>query len=260
MNEDFELSLQRAYELFVKNKINDFEIGTTKGLQQIHKYLFQDTFDFAGEIRNVNISKGNFRFASTLFLKENLAKIDEMPENTFDEIIDKYVEMNIAHPFREGNGRSTRIWLDCILKKSLAQCIDWQHVDKELYLQGMERSPINALEIKTLLKQALTDDINNRIIIIKGLEKSYEYEGYIVSNSKADKLEVKEYKLQKDKNSISALKNAEKELEKIQQKVQREREKLSSKVQSQLHEYINKKTQTQTKEEKSQKENKGLHL
>ena len=199
MNEDFELSLQRAYELFEEDKLKDFEIGTTKGLQQIHAYIFQDTFDFAGKIRDVNLAKGNFRFAPVLFLEQNLATIDKMPENTFDEIMDKYVEMNIAHPFREGNGRSTRIWLDCILKENLQQCIDWQHVDKTLYLQGMERSPINTLEIKTLLKEALTTDINNREIIIKGIEKSYEYEGYTVSESQANQLKSKE-KLTQDNN------------------------------------------------------------
>lgn len=192
MNEDFELSLKRAYELFEEDKLKDFEIGTTKGLQQIHAYIFQDTFDFAGKIRNVNLAKGNFRFAPVLFLEQNLATIDKMPENTFDEIMDKYVEMNIAHPFREGNGRATRIWLDCILKKNLQQCIDWQHVDKTLYLQGMERSPINTLEIKTLLKEALTTDINNREIIIKGIEKSYEYEGYTVSESQANQVQIQE--------------------------------------------------------------------
>ncbi|CDZ74836.1 Protein involved in cell division [Peptoniphilus sp. ING2-D1G] len=170
------LSKKRAIELWDKNIIALFEVGTFKGLCQIHQYLFQDIFEFAGEIRNVNLSKGNFRFAPILFLKENLIIIEKMPENTFDEIIEKYVEMNVAHPFREGNGRSMRIWLDLILKKNLKLCIDWSKVDKFEYLQAMERSPVNSLEIKHLLKSALTDDINNRQVYMRGIQNSYYYE------------------------------------------------------------------------------------
>jgi cell filamentation protein len=176
MNENFELTKARAYELWDKKIIAGFEVGTFKGLQQIHGYIFQDVFDFAGQMRTVNISKGSFRFAPILFLEENLRIIEKMPKTTFEEIIEKYSEINIAHPFREGNGRSTRIWLDCILKKNLALCIDWQRVDKNDYLQAMERSPINTLEIKTLLKGAITADINNRDVYMKGIQKSYEYE------------------------------------------------------------------------------------
>ncbi|WP_425353966.1 protein adenylyltransferase Fic [Anaerofustis butyriciformans] len=170
------LSKKRALELFENNFIDNIEIGTIKGLQEIHKYLFQDVFEFAGEIRTVNLSKGNFRFAPVLFLSSNLEIIDKMPQNTFEEIIDKYVEMNIAHPFREGNGRATRIWLDCILKKEINKCIDWSKVDKTLYLQAMERSPINDLEIEILLKNALTDKINDREVYMKGIDVSYQYE------------------------------------------------------------------------------------
>lgn len=170
------LSKKRALELFENNFIDNIEIGTIKGLQEIHKYLFQDVFEFAGEIRTVNLSKGNFRFAPVLFLSSNLEIIDKMPQNTYEEIIDKYVEMNIAHPFREGNGRATRIWLDCILKKEINKCIDWSKVDKTLYLQAMERSPINDLEIEILLKNALTDKINDREVYMKGIDVSYQYE------------------------------------------------------------------------------------
>lgn len=178
MKEDANLSRKRAYELFDENIIDTFEVGTFKGLQQIHAYMFQDVFDFAGHLRTVNMSKGNFRFAPILFLEQNLKIIEKMPESTFDEIVEKYSEMNIAHPFREGNGRATRIWLDCLLKKNLFLCVDWQQIDKESYLQAMERSPINTLEIKTLLKNALTKDIYSREVYMKGIEKSYEYEGY----------------------------------------------------------------------------------
>lgn len=169
-------SKQRAIELWDKNIIPTFEVGTTKGLSQIHAYLFQDIFDFAGQIRTVNLAKGNFRFAPVLFLKSNLGLIDGMPDTTFDEIVDKYVEMNIAHPFREGNGRATRLWLDALLKKRLSLCIDWSKIDKYDYLQAMERSPVNSLEIKTLLKQALTDDIHNRQVYMRGIQASYRYE------------------------------------------------------------------------------------
>ena len=171
-------SLENAYRLFKTGDINKFEIGTTKGLQQIHSYLFNGLYDFAGQIRKKNIAKGDFRFANALYLNEILAKIEQMPENTFDEIIAKYVEMNIAHPFMEGNGRTMRIWLDMLLKTKLEKVVNWQFVNKILYLQAMERSPINDLEIKTLLSANLTDEINNQEIIFKGIEQSYYYEGY----------------------------------------------------------------------------------
>ena len=167
----------KALELFDKNILNDIN-GTFNGLSKIHKYLFDSIYDFAGNIREVNISKGSFRFASFIYLKDILNKIDMMPEDTFDKIIEKYVEMNIAHPFREGNGRSMRIWLDVILKKNLNKVIDWSKVKKEEYLLAMERSPIKDTEIKLLLSNALTDDINNRLIYMKGIDASYNYEGY----------------------------------------------------------------------------------
>jgi len=172
------ISLENAYRLFETNAIDAIEIGTTKGLQDIHSYLFNDLYDFAGQIRINNISKGGFRFANTLYLNEILIKIEQMPENNLKEIITKYVEINIAHPFLEGNGRTMRIWLDMILKKRLQKMVNWQFVDKILYLQAMERSPINDLEIQTLLANNLTDDIYNREIIFKGIEQSYYYEGY----------------------------------------------------------------------------------
>lgn len=171
-------SLENAYRLFDSGFINEIENGTTKGLQQIHKYLFDNLFDFAGKIRTLNISKGGFRFATALYLNEILVKIETMPENSFEEIIAKYVEMNIAHPFMEGNGRTMRIWLDLILKHRLKKVVNWQFVDKTLYLQAMERSPINDLELRTLLSQNLTNDVDNREIIFKGIEQSYYYEGY----------------------------------------------------------------------------------
>lgn len=170
------LSKKRAIELWDKGIIKEFEVGTFKGLQQIHKYIFQDVFSFAGKIRSVNLAKGNFRFAPLLFLEENLKIIEKMPENDFDEIIEKYVEMNVAHPFRDGNGRATRIWLDLILKKNLKKCVDWQKIDKTAYLQAMERSPVNTLELKHLIKNALTEDTENRDVYMKGIERSYEYE------------------------------------------------------------------------------------
>ena len=173
-----EKSLQKAFQLFESGDIERMEIGTTKGLQQIHKYIFDGLYDFAGKIRDKNISKGGFRFANTLYLNEILPKIEQMPENTFEEIIAKYVEMNIAHPFMEGNGRTMRIWLDLILKKRLNKVINWQFVDKTLYLQAMERSPINDLEIRFLLKENLTSETENREIIFKSIEQSYYYEGY----------------------------------------------------------------------------------
>ena len=172
------ISKTKALELFKKGLLNDLEAGTFDSLAKIHKYLFDEIYDFAGEIRNVNIAKGNFRFAPVIYLKTALKNIDKMPQSTFDEIIEKYVEMNVAHPFREGNGRSTRIWLDLILKKQLGKVVDWSSVDKEDYLLAMERSPIKDIEIKVLLKQALTDKINNREIYMKGIDASYHYEGY----------------------------------------------------------------------------------
>lgn len=168
-------SLENAKNLFSSGEINKIEIGTIKGLQQIHEYLFDGLYDFAGIIRKENISKGNFRFANTLYLNEALKKIEEMPESTLEEIIAKYVEMNIAHPFLEGNGRSTRIWLDLILKKNINKIVNWENIDKKLYLQAMERSPINTLEIKTLIEKNLINDFSLESIF-KGIETSYYYE------------------------------------------------------------------------------------
>lgn len=174
------ISKQKALQLFELNLLDTFEVGTFKGLAQIHKYLFEDIYEFAGKIRKVNIAKDNFRFVPLMYLEAALKNIDAMPQNTFDEIIEKYVEMNIAHPFREGNGRSTRIWLDAILKKEIKQVIDWNKVDKEDYLIAMERSPIKDIEIKHILKAALTDKINDREVYMKGIDASYNYEGYNV--------------------------------------------------------------------------------
>jgi cell filamentation protein len=171
-------SLENAYRLFETKAIDNIEIGTTKGLQKIHQYLFGGLYDFAGQLRTKNISKAGFRFANALYLKEILVKIEEMPENTFEEIIAKYVEMNIAHPFMEGNGRTMRIWLDMLLKARLGKVVNWQFIGKELYLQAMERSPINDLELRTLLVANLSNEVNNREIIFKGIEQSYYYEGY----------------------------------------------------------------------------------
>jgi cell filamentation protein len=171
-------SLKKAFRLFETGYIDNIEIGTARGLQQIHQYLFEDLYDFAGKIRNQNISKGGFRFATALYLTEVLLKVEEMSENTFEEIIAKYVEMNIAHPFLEGNGRTMRIWLDLILKKRIKKVVNWQFVDKTLYLQSMERSPVNDLELRVLLQSNLTTEIDNIEIIFKGIEQSYYYEGY----------------------------------------------------------------------------------
>lgn len=177
MKDEEKLTKIRALDLWDKNLIDNIEVGPFKGLQEIHRYLFQDIFDFAGEIRKVNISKGNFRFAPILFLAENLKIIDKMKSGTFDEIVDKYIELNVAHPFREGNGRSMRIWLDALLKHRLGRCVDWSKIDKFSYLSAMERSPINSLELKVLLESTLTDDIQNREIYMRGIQASYEYEG-----------------------------------------------------------------------------------
>ena len=176
--EEERISKARALELFEKRLPDSFENGTFHGLAQIHEYLFSDIYDFAGKIRTVNLAKGGFRFAPVLYLRDALEKISRMPQNTFDEIIEKYVEMNVAHPFREGNGRSTRIWLDAILKKELGKVIDWSRVDKEDYLLAMERSPVRDTEIKTLLSAALTERIHDREVYMKGIDASYSYEGY----------------------------------------------------------------------------------
>ena len=172
------ISKKKAIELFENGILDKLEAGKFESLKAIHKYLFDDIYFFAGEMRTVNISKGNFRFAPLMYLEVALANIDKMPQSNFDEIVEKYVEMNIAHPFREGNGRSTRIWLDCILKKEIGMVVDWSQVDKEDYLLAMERSPIKDIEIKHILKAALTDDINSREVYMKGIDHSYYYEGY----------------------------------------------------------------------------------
>ena len=172
------LSKQKAKELYDLGKINEIEVGTFKGLSEIHDFLFSEIYDFAGKIRTVNIAKGNFRFAPVMYLEHSLKHIDQMPQTSFDEIIKKYVEMNIAHPFREGNGRSTRIWLDLILKEELQKVIDWNLINKEDYLSAMGRSPVNDLEIRYLISNALTDEINDRELYMKGIDVSYFYEGY----------------------------------------------------------------------------------
>lgn len=172
------ISKAKAIELFETNLLDTFGAGTFVSLAKIHGYLFAEIYDFVGQVRKENIAKGSFRFAPVMYLEAALENIDKMPQSTFDEIIEKYVEMNVAHPFREGNGRSTRIWLDCILKKELHQVIDWSKVDKEDYLLAMERSPIKDVEIKMLLRQALTDKIDDREVYMKGIDASYHYEGY----------------------------------------------------------------------------------
>ena len=174
------ISKIKALEIFEIGLLDTFEVGTFRGLAQIHEHLFSEIYDFAGKMRTVNIAKGNFRFAPVMYLEAALTNIENMPQTTFDEIIEKYVEMNVSHPFREGNGRSARIWLGCILKKELGMVIDWRMVDKEDYLLAMERSPIKDVEIKVLLKAALTDKINDREVYMKGIDVSYYYEGYNV--------------------------------------------------------------------------------
>ena len=184
--EEERISKKKAIELFENGILDRLEAGTTASLAAIHKYLFEDIYDFAGAIRTVNIAKGNFRFAPVMYLNAALQNIDKMPQSNFDEIVEKYVEMNIAHPFREGNGRATRLWLDCMLKKELGRVVDWSMVDKEDYLLAMERSPIKDIEIKHLLKQALTDKINDREMFMKGVDHSYYYEDY--ATFRADEL------------------------------------------------------------------------
>ena len=176
--EEERISKKKAAQLFDRKLLDTFDVGTFAGLAAIHKYLFEGIYDFSGELRTVNIAKGNFRFAPLMYLQAALENIDKMPQSNFDEIVEKYVEMNIAHPFREGNGRSTRIWLDCIFKKEIGKVIDWSKVEKEDYLLAMERSPIKEVEIKVLLKGALTDEINSREVYMKGIDQSYYYEGF----------------------------------------------------------------------------------
>lgn len=176
--EEERLSKKKAVELFENGMLDTLPAGKFSTLQAIHKYLFEDIYDFAGKLRTVNLAKGNFRFAPLMYLEEALANIDKMPQSTFDEIIEKYVEMNIAHPFREGNGRSTRIWLDHILKTEIGKVVDWSRVDKEDYLLAMERSPIKDVKIKALLKAALSDEINSREVYLNGIDQSYYYEGF----------------------------------------------------------------------------------
>ena len=176
--EEERISKQKALALYDTGLLDTFPVGTFAGLAMIHKYLFEDIYEFAGQMRTVNIAKGNFRFAPVMYLHPALESIDQMPQSTFDEIIEKYVEMNVAHPFREGNGRSTRIWLDSILKKELHQVVDWSRVDKSDYLMAMERSPVKDLEIKVLLHKALTEQINDSQVYMKGIDASYHYEGY----------------------------------------------------------------------------------
>lgn len=176
--EEEKISKKKAVQLFESGLLNQLESGRFSSLQTIHRYLFEDIYFFAGQVRTVNLAKGNFRFAPLMYLQPALENIDRMPQSTFDEIIEKYVEMNIAHPFREGNGRSTRIWLDCMLKKEIGMVIDWSKVDKEDYLLAMERSPIRDIEIKHILKAALTDQVDSREMYMKGIDHSYYYEGY----------------------------------------------------------------------------------
>lgn len=184
--EEERISKKKAVELFESGRLTELEAGTTASLMAIHRALFEDIYAFAGQLRTVNIAKGNFRFAPLIYLEAALANIDKMPQATFDQIVEKYVEMNIAHPFREGNGRATRIWLDCILRKEIGRVVDWSQVDKEDYLLAMERSPIKDIEIKHILQAALTDKINDREMFMKGVDHSYYYEDYMAF--KADQL------------------------------------------------------------------------
>ncbi len=177
--EEERISKKKAVELFENGMLEKLEAGKFQTLCEIHKYLFDDIYDFAGKIRTVNLSKGNFRFAPLMYLETAIKNVDKMPQNTFDEIVEKYVEMNIVHPFREGNGRSMRIWLDMMLKKQIGQVVDWSKIEKEDYLMAMERSPIKDIEIKYILNVALTDQINDREIYMKGIDHSYYYEGYV---------------------------------------------------------------------------------
>lgn len=172
------ITKKKALELFETGKLDSFEVGTFAGLAKIHEFLFEEIYEFAGKIRTENIAKNNFRFASAMYLEDALKEIDKMPQSNFDEIIEKYIEMNIAHPFREGNGRSTRIWLDSILKQEIGRVVDWSKINKKDYLLAMERSPIKDLELKTLLNNALTNQINDREVYMKGIDASYFYEGY----------------------------------------------------------------------------------
>lgn len=178
--EEERISKKKALELFETGYLDGLEAGTFDTLSRIHKYLFDEIYDFAGKIRMVNLAKGNFRFAPVIYLEEALKSIDKMPQSDFDEIVEKYVEMNIAHPFREGNGRSTRIWLDLMFKKEIKKVVDWSRIDREDYLLAMERSPIRDIEIKHILKGALTDEINDHEVYMKGIDRSYYYEGYAV--------------------------------------------------------------------------------
>ena len=184
--EEERISKKKAIELFESGVLDKLEAGSVSALKTIHKYLFDEVYDFAGKLRTVNLAKGNFRFAPLMYLEVALANIEKMPQSTFDEIVEKYVEMNIAHPFREGNGRSMRIWLDLIFKTELHKVVDWSRVDKDDYLLAMERSPIKDIEIKHILKNALTDDIHSREIYMKGIDHSYDYEGY--TSFKAEEL------------------------------------------------------------------------
>ena len=177
--EEERISKKKAVELFENGMLEKLEAGKFQTLCEIHKYLFDDIYDFAGKIRTVNLSKGNFRFEPLMYLETAIKNVDKMPQNTFDEIVEKYVEMNIVHPFREGNGRSMRIWLDMMLKKQIGQVVDWSKIEKEDYLMAMERSPIKDIEIKYILNAALTDQINDREIYMKGIDHSYYYEGYV---------------------------------------------------------------------------------
>lgn len=177
--EEERISKKKAVELFENGMLENLEAGKFQTLCEIHKYLFDDIYDFAGKIRTVNLSKGNFRFAPLMYLETAIKNVDKMPQNTFDEIVEKYVEMNIVHPFREGNGRSMRIWLDMMLKKQIGQVVDWSKIEKEDYLMAMERSPVKDIEIKYILNAALTDQINDREIYMKGIDHSYYYEGYV---------------------------------------------------------------------------------